>query len=84
MRMEMVQAKELIYEKEKFVSGIRLLEQEPENALALYELGTCYIYGRGVEADEEKAGEYFKGSLQIFQDVYESLTSLEKDKFLRQ
>lgn len=77
-------AKELIYEKEKFVSGIRLLEQEPENALALYELGTCYNYGRGVEADEEKAGEYFKGSLQIFQDVYESLTSLEKDKFLRQ
>ena len=33
-------AKELIYKKEKFVSGIRLLEQEPENALALY----CLLY----------------------------------------
>ncbi|WP_346663745.1 MobP2 family relaxase [uncultured Merdimonas sp.] len=76
-------AKKLILSKEPdYKRALELLERERENPVALYELGNCYQYGRGVEIDKIKADEYYRKAFQIFMKTYRSLGEEEKGKFL--
>lgn len=61
-------------EKPNYKKAFALLKSESEkgNALAVYELGDIYRYGRGVEIDQVMAEKYYKKSLEMFQVIYES------------
>ena len=47
-------------------------EAETGNGLAMYDLGTMYLYGRGCEADKEKAELCFEKAYRLFTEAEKS------------
>lgn len=66
------EAKEALYKRD-FHKAIVLLQKEAAkgHALALYDLGDIYKYGRGVSIDLELANEYYKKAFAGFMAIYE-------------
>lgn len=71
---EYKKARRLIYRKPpEYKKALEILRGEKNNALALYEIGNCYQYGRGVEINREEADKFYNKALDIFKNTYEAL-----------
>lgn len=71
---EYKKARSLIYRKPpEYEKALEILRGEKNNALALYEIGNCYQYGRGVEINRAEADKFYNKALDIFKNTYEAL-----------
>ena len=63
-------AKRLIFKERRYEEAIAIFEDEDENgnALATYDLGDIYHYGRGRDIDLEKAEHFYKKALVAFEE----------------
>lgn len=77
-----IDARKLVYER-KYKEGYEKLLREAKcgNALAIYEIGSMYQYGRGVEIDITLANEYYKSAYDLFLDLFkrECASDFEKN-----
>ncbi len=73
-------AKKLIYTEKEYDKAKEILEplSEKKNVLAIFELGDMYLFGRGVEENEETADAYFKTALEGFLCVKEHCRNLQE------
>lgn len=71
---EYKKARSLIYRKPpEYEKALVILRGEKNNALALYEIGNCYQYGRGVKINRAEADKFYNKALDIFKNTYEAL-----------
>lgn len=72
-------AKALILDKQDYEKAHELLKEESGkgNALALYELGDIYRFGRGKKINQTTADKYYEEAFKIFKSIYEDDGSIK-------
>lgn len=81
---EYKKARELMFKYKNYEAAINIFlsEHNKGNALATYELGAIYGYGRGVDIDYDISNQYYMEALDSFKSILIGCNNDFKEKYL--